>query len=117
MEPFIYRARLVRVIDGDTIQVILDVGFGLHLGEDTRLPLTLRLLHVNARELHSDQKDLAQADKKLVAEWMNNHTNSPWPLLIRTTKDDAFGRYLAEVYSDNESLNDYLLARGVPRYV
>ena len=47
---WVYRARLVKVIDGDTIDVYLDAGF--HGYREERL----RLLGVNAPEVHGSTK-------------------------------------------------------------
>ena len=124
MEPFVYRARLFKVIDGDTIDVILDLGFGLQAGLDPHLPMRLRLLGVNTRELHSSNPELrklAKADMLSTVNWLamaDTLRSGSWPLLIRTQRDDAFGRYLADVYAppNVQSLSDYLLELGVPPY-
>lgn len=91
---FTYQARVVKVVDGDTIDVVLDAGF--HSTRTERL----RLLGVNAPEMHGPSHDDGQAAKdftlKTLTSWGAFDTQS-WPLLISTEKSDVFGRYLALV--------------------
>lgn len=94
---FSYPARAIHVVDGDTIDVILDLG--LRLTSTQRL----RLLGVNTPELHSkdlETRTAALAAKQfttdMLASWQP-HDADPWPLLVATSKADAFGRWLADV--------------------
>jgi len=109
-EIFVYRARLVRVVDGDTCDLTVDVGF--HMTTTQRF----RLLGINTPELHS--KDLAERERAVAATQaltsMLSQGGGDWPLLVRTQKSDAFGRWLAEIWIENNSLhvNDALLAGG-----
>ncbi len=114
-----YRARAVRVIDGDTIDVEIDQG--LHTYRVERL----RLLGVNTPELHSpvaEVRTAAQDAKALTVQWLSDHLHgltapNEWPLLIRTEKADAFCRYLADVYCTQEhSLTQALLDAGYLPY-
>ena len=109
-EIFVYRARLVRVVDGDTCDLTVDVGF--HMTTTQRF----RLLGINTPELHS--KDLTERERAVAATQaltsMLSQGGGDWPLLVRTQKSDAFGRWLAEIWIENNSLhvNDALLAGG-----
>jgi micrococcal nuclease len=102
-----YRARIERVIDGDTVLCTLDVGF--HTYQQERV----RLLGVNTPEVVGAQKAAGLTAKALVVAWVAQF-DGPWPFLIRTEKTDSFGRYLAEVWSlaTGASLTDYLRAQG-----
>lgn len=107
MEPaYQYSAETVRVIDGDTIDVILDYGFSL------KQKMRLRLAHIDTPELRSsdpDERDRAQKAKQFVMERMfrsdgDPNDPKPVPLVVKTIKTKAgverqtFGRYVAEVY-------------------
>lgn len=109
-----YRAACLHVIDGDTIRVLADTGFG------GRHEIDVRLLGVSAPEL--GQPGGAEA-KAFVATWIGPHsTDLRWPLLIKTSitttpepaERRSFIRYLADVYdlatgaSLNVTLRDYL---------
>jgi endonuclease YncB( thermonuclease family) len=91
-----YRASLVRVIDGDSLVVVMDTGFGGRQEE------TLRLLHVRAPELN--QPGGPQA-RMFLLEWCDRLPLSRWPMRINTDKDSSpepkerrtLSRYLATV--------------------
>lgn len=107
-----YRARLVRIVDGDTLEVEIDVGFH---GKQTE---QLRLLGVNTPELKGTSREAGLRAKEFVRIWLVNAVtmavNKDWPLIIQTQKDDAFGRYLATVFASSNmaSLNEGLILSG-----
>ncbi len=105
-----YRASLVRVVDGDTVIMRLDMGFRVSCEQ------SLRLVGVNAPELFSGTNRVAGALAKADCEkwlWEHQHQDVQWPYIVRTEKDrTTFGRYLGYVYDLNgKSLNDYLIAQ------
>ncbi|MBP7709439.1 MAG: hypothetical protein KA100_00025 [Rickettsiales bacterium] len=80
-----YKARLERVVDGDTIHVILDLGFKMQHREN------LRLAKINAAEIESDEGQKAfEALKKILK-------SAPF-LIVKTNKTDIYGRYIADVF-------------------
>ena len=108
-DPYIRRVRLDRVVDGDTIDVHIDLGF--RVGTSQRL----RLADVATPELRSsdpDERIAAKAAKKFVTDW--TRALGDWPLIARTEKQGSFNRWLAIVYrtGDPISLNQALLAAG-----
>lgn len=102
-QQYVFTATLDRVIDGDTIQVQLDQGLHTYRAE------RLRLLRVNAPEVHGPSKPAGDAATAYTTDWLAGQQ-----LVISTYKSDVFGRYLAEVWrtSDGANLNDDLLASG-----
>ena len=116
--PWLFPAKCVNVVDGDTIDVVLDVGF--HATRTERL----RLLGVNAPELHGPTHEAGQAAKdftsKQIATWQAAFAGVQvdWPLMVATRKTDVFGRYLARVWpasavsADDPDLSALLLASG-----
>ena len=109
---FTYPARAVRVIDGDTVDVIIDAGF--HSFRKERL----RLLGVNAPEMHGPSKEDGEEaraftlTKLLIWEAFDEST---WPLLVTTHKSDVFGRYLARIVKKDDpsvDLSTLLLQNG-----
>jgi len=114
-----YRARCLNVIDGDTIDVKVDVGFRM------RRTIRLRLLGVDTHETYgtdeeSEEYQRGKREAEFVRDWMpgvdgettGSEASESWPIIVRTEKKGAFGRYLAEVerVSDGAVLNDVLLA-------
>ncbi len=104
-----HNVMVLRVIDGDTIDVRIDHGF--KISSEHRF----RLLGINAPELKGDSKEAGIAAKShllnLIEATGNNFT-------IRTVKDskDKYGRYLATLigYPDGEpcNLNDRMVRDG-----
>jgi endonuclease YncB( thermonuclease family) len=98
-----YQAYLERVVDGDTIRVDLDLGFGVWHHE------ILRLAKISAPENSSAEGLKATSKLKEILK------NSP-KLIIKTNKTDTYGRYIADVFLENEEgqyLNQMLLDAGV----
>ncbi len=105
---YVYRARCTRIVDGDTLELVIDAGF--HLYYETRV----RLLDAWAPEIRGPERVRGQASAAYVAGWTGSSGGGEWPLLIYTVKDDAFGRFLAVVWRnvDKACLNDDLVAAG-----
>jgi micrococcal nuclease len=99
------------VVDGDTIDVVLD------LGKRTYAEDRLRLLNVNAPERKGATLAAGNASRDYVVEWLPDADSKEWPLRVQTFKDDVFGRYLALVWrvSDGACLNDDLITSGMAR--
>jgi len=112
-QAWVYRARALRAVDGDTLDVELDQG--LH----TRRLERLRLLGVNAPEVHGPSRDAGLAATAWTRGWLDAAaTGAPgvaWPLLLQTTRSDVFGRWLATCWrvGDGACLNDDILAAGM----
>lgn len=107
---FEYYARVHEVIDGDTIDVSVDLGFSIqHL-------IRLRLYGINTPELRS--KDPAEKVMAVTAKNRLIGLIEGKIVKIKTFKDktDKYGRYLAEVFSsNNESINNMLLTEGLAK--
>ena len=110
MKPdYTYKAHIDSIVDGDTVDATVDVGFKM------TAKLRLRLLGVNTAELHSPDPNERKkaADAKLYAAI----TLLDQDVIIKTQKTDVFGRYLATVYfqvGENWiSFNDDLLVKGL----
>lgn len=120
-DPYWRQARVVRVIDGDTVQLVVSLGF--YLSFETRI----RLLGIDTPELHAKDEEvraLAREATAFTTVWLRGHAahakfgvEDPWPLYIRTEKSDAFGRFLAVVtcHADHDLVTALLEAGlGVP---
>jgi len=82
---YTYRADLIRIVDGDTLRVRADLGFGIA----TRV--TVRLRGINAPERKSEE---GEAAKRFVEESLANIDR----LAIRTYWRGRYGRYLADIF-------------------
>lgn len=117
--PYIYRVtRVVRVIDGDTFLLEIDVGFRLYTQQ------VIRLKDVDCPELVgvSQEEKMAAIDAQVwVKRWLENYLeNEDRPVFIATAKDkDHFGRWLAEriwVDGPTKSLSEGLIDAGFAVY-
>lgn len=110
-----FPARVRRVVDGDTLDVTLDLGFGLWF--NTRL----RLLGVDTHETYgvnsrSREARLGRKEAAWVKEWLAEaHGFSPdtFPLFVETRKQGKYGRYLATITraTDGAVLQDDLVEK------
>jgi len=102
---YTYQAELIEVIDGDTLDLKVDLGF------DTEVNIRVRLLGVDAPEKRTknlDEKERGIAATNFVREVFSRNQNK---CIVRTTKDkkEKYGRYLATVLFGDNSLNTMLL--------
>jgi micrococcal nuclease len=101
-----YTARLVRLVDADTL--ILDVDLGMHVWQHG---IRIRAAGLNAPELSTVEGSAALA---WVIDWFGQHCPDGI-LTVRTQKDrnDAYGRLLGTITApDGACLNTELLATG-----
>lgn len=103
---FEYTALVVKVIDGDTIDVCIDLGFGVNY--NTRL----RLYGINTPETRTKNESIKErgiAAKNKLKELIENKT-----VTVKTIKDstEKYGRYLAVINFENICINEKLLTEG-----
>jgi len=108
MKPaYKYKAHLLRVIDGDTFDVTIDLGFRITTYQ------RLRLVGVNTPEIRGVERPEGLRIKDYVKNLIEGKE-----LTIETSKVGKYGRYICEVYLDNEEkLSQHLLARNMAREV
>jgi micrococcal nuclease len=96
-----------RVIDGDTIVVDIDLGFGIVTSQ------IVRLLDIDAAEIRT--LNLVKKEKGLKAkEWLKNELSKEGEWIIETKKDDKYGRILGTLYLVGEpvTINEKILNDG-----
>lgn len=101
-----YKAKIVNVVDGDTVDAVIDIGFKLTTTQ------RLRLYGVNTPELHAKEDFVREAAQK--AREFTKEALLGKDVEIYTHKSDSFGRYLARVFLPNSafSFNRELLDAG-----
>lgn len=111
-----YYGYCTRVIDGDTIEVYVDMGFEIHH------KIRVRLLNVLAPEIFSGSPE-ARAKGKIAKEYLNSILSGRY-VKIQTVKDHTtFNRYIATVWVDepdefNDSLTDIInVNEEMTRYI
>lgn len=109
---FTYKAEVTNVVDGDTVDMIIDQGF------HNQTKQRIRLLRINTPEL--TDKDPIIRQKAIEAKQFVIDTVLNKPVVVKTEKSDSFGRFLAEIfYMDGEiqkNLNDELINKNLATY-
>jgi micrococcal nuclease len=105
MKKFIYSAKILRVIDGDTVVALMDLGFSIKSKQ------TLRLIGINAPELHGADHVKGLASKEYLQLKIEDHE-----VVVETIHDsqEKYGRYLATIWLDGDtvSVNEQLVRDG-----
>ena len=98
---YTYKAHIDRVVDGDTFDVTVDLGFRITTYQ------RLRLIGVDTPETRGPERTEGLKVKQYVTDLIEGRD-----LMIETFKVGKYGRYICQVYlSDGEKLGDHLLAR------
>lgn len=97
-----YAARLERIVDADTLDLHIDLGFGIGVTH------RIRLAWLNAPEKNTPQ---GRAALNYVQAWCDEYGPN---LMLRTFKDkrEKFGRYLGVIDAGGRCLNADLRAEG-----
>jgi micrococcal nuclease len=101
---YYYKGQVLKVVDGDTVDVDIDLGFDVHF--KTRL----RLYGVNTPELSSknpDERKKADDAKNFLKELIEGKE-----IEIQSFKQEKYGRYLAKIFINNVDVNQKLIEEG-----
>jgi len=112
-----YRAHVVRVVDADTVDVLLDLGF------DISLKKRVRFARINAYETRLG-KDTTQEEKEIgleAKEYVKNLVEGKEIILqSQKGKGGKYGRYIAEIIymvdDQRINLNDELVIKKYAVY-
>ena len=99
-----YRCKLIKVVDGDTIDIDIDLGFGVWLRSQR-----IRLYGIDTPESRTrdlEEKKYGLAAKDFLVKW-----TSGGELKIKTRKDERgkFGRILGEIWAFKTNVNDKMV--------
>jgi len=104
-----YRCSVVKIIDGDTVDVDIDLGFGVWLKKER-----IRLYGIDTPE--SRTRDLEEKKYGLAAkEFLTKMLDDDGGIILKTHRDaeGKFGRILGELWRTTEygdqSINQYLV--------
>ena len=104
-----YRADIVRLIDGDTVQADIDLGFNVSIR------LKLRLYGIDTPEVRGEERLFGLESKAALEAMIERYA----PITVQTLKDitGKYGRYLAILLGVDEggvvvNLNDQLVKGG-----
>jgi micrococcal nuclease len=116
-DRFWYGAEVLNVVDGDTVDLRIDLGFDIHH------KIRVRLYGVNtpeSRTSNKQEKALGMKAKQFTKDWLTSHK---W-VFVNTIpdKNDKYGRILAKIYSSQDisdpstaCLNTDIIQSGLAR--
>lgn len=96
---------LVRVIDGDTVELAID------MGNSIRWQGKFRLYGIDTPEMHGATAQAGQAARAALAEILTVGGID----YIETNKPDKYGRWLVTVIAGGKNLSGEMVARGLAK--
>ena len=105
-----YKVKVTNVIDGDTIDVVIDLGFDIFTNRRVRLS---GIDTPESRTTDLNEKKFGMEAKEYLKHLLGNAGN----VVVKTLANDPtekYGRVLGQVYVDSSaiSVNDLLVSRG-----
>ena len=100
--------KINRVIDGDTIDVTINLGF------DITITHRVRLKDIDAAEIRT--LNLDEKKKGFIAkEWLERELSREGEWIIETYKEDKYGRYLGTLFcvGDPVTVNERMINEGI----
>ena len=109
-----YRCKIRRVVDGDTVDIDIDLGFGVWLHKER-----VRIYGIDTPESRTrdkEEKKFGLMAKEFVKQFVKGDS-----IILRTQKYDAkgkFGRILGDIIVDNKSMSETMIQEhhAVPYY-
>ena len=114
MEKYIYRAKLDRVVDGDTVDALIDVGFDIWFKKRIRF-MGLDTWESRTRDLEEKKKGLAA--KARTKELLEKVSSKSGYFRLKSHGLGKYGRVLGELFiMDKEgkqwNVNETLITEG-----
>ena len=88
---YTYQLEITKVYDGDTVNGIVDLGFGI------KMSVKIRLADINTPELRTkdlDEKARGYAARDFLRAFLDKYSAG---LQVRTTKKGKYGRWIGEL--------------------
>ena len=114
MDKYIYRAKLERVVDGDTIDALIDVGFDIWVKKRIRYK---GLDTWESRTRNLDEKKKGLAAKQRNKDLLEIVSNKPGYFRLKSYGVGKYGRVLGELFIQDKDglqmcINDMLIEEG-----
>ena len=114
MDKYIYRGKLERVVDGDTIDALIDVGFDIWIKK--------RIRYSGIDTWESRTRNLEEKAKGLEAKARNKEllmevSSKPGYFRLKSFGVGKYGRVLGEIYIEDKegkqyNINETLISEG-----
>ena len=114
MEKYIYRGKLERVVDGDTIDALIDVGFDIWIKKRIRYS-GIDTWESRTRDLEEKAKGL-EAKARLI-ELLDKVSDKPGYFRLKSHGVGKYGRVLGEIFIEDKeckqyNINETLISEG-----
>ena len=103
---FIYNAKCLKVVDGDTVDATVDLGF------DTWKKIRIRLVGINTPESRTrdlEEKARGLAAKNFLIDLLKKHNNE---FVLHSQGVGKYGRCLGNLFLGEVNVNDLLINEG-----
>ena len=102
MEKYNYKAKLIRVVDGDTVDALIDVGFDIWFKKRIRYK-GIDTWESRTRDLDEKKKGLAAKARN--KELLESVSNKSGYFRIKSYGTGKYGRVLADIYIQDSDYN------------
>ena len=96
----VYQCELIKVVDGDTIDCFIDLGFNLKTKK--------RIRYMGIDTWESRTRDLEEKKKGLAAKDRNKHLLEQGVFKLKSFGTGKFGRVLGEIFVDPEVVGEHI---------
>lgn len=96
-----YKAELIKVIDGDTIDLQVDLGFHAFM------KIRFRLNGVDTPEIRGESRDAGLIAKKFITD-----TLTTGELTVVSKKTGKYGRWLGVLFVNKTNINELMIEQG-----
>lgn len=104
MNKYVYRGKLERVVDGDTIDALIDVGFDIWIKKRIRFS-GIDTWESRTRDLEEKKKGLAAKDR--VIDLLTKVSSKPGLFRIKSEGVGKYGRVLGQIYIMDKDGNQW----------
>lgn len=104
---YTYRATILRVLDGDTIEAEVSLGF------DVVVKTKFRFYGIDTPEKNSKDTTIKELARQ-ASDFTKSFTGKE--VTIESLGKDKYGRWLAVVHHDQVNINEELINRGLAKF-
>ena len=104
-----YNAKVVRIIDGDTVDALCDLGF------DVWIKKRIRLYGIDAPETRTrdlDEKKQGLVTKDRLTELLDSNNGA---FILKSHGVGKYGRCLGTIFIEDQNINELLISEGYAR--
>ena len=114
MDKYIYRAKLDRVVDGDTVDALIDVGFDIWFKKRIRF-MGLDTWESRTRDL--EEKKLGKLAKERTRQLLEDVSSKSGYFRLKSHGVGKYGRVLGEIFIEDKdgklyNINESLINEG-----